>query len=323
MPEDEGFGDKMKQLSFDELTDQMMKLYRNSRYADALQIVEQNADRFPEHSARTTFWKMCLLSLCGRLDDVISVFSQGLDSGLWWADRQFTDSDLDAVRDVPEFQRLVAVSRERYRRAQKDIEPERTLLVPDAHLSTLPLLIALHGGGGNKTSNLAQWEVARQRGWLVLSPQSTHSIFPNAYWWADDLEQRLRDIQIHVDEIMQTHPINATRIVTSGISQGSGMAIYTALSGKIPVRGFISVATGWADTNSIEAIAGRTRNVRGYFVVGEKDHTLQSAREIQKILRDKEIPFEEEFHQDVGHEFPPDFEKSFDKAIDFIFKEHE
>jgi hypothetical protein len=95
------FGDKMKQPSFDELTDQMMKLYREGKYAAALQIVEQNADRFPEHSARTTFWKMCLLSLCGRSSDVISVFQKGLDAGLWWAESQFRDTDLDAVRDLP------------------------------------------------------------------------------------------------------------------------------------------------------------------------------------------------------------------------------
>ena len=54
-PEIEVFGDKMKQLSFDELTDQMMNLYRESKYADALKIVEQNADRFPEHLAPQPF----------------------------------------------------------------------------------------------------------------------------------------------------------------------------------------------------------------------------------------------------------------------------
>ena len=313
----------MKQLSFDELTDQMMNLYRERKYADAFQIVEQNADHFPEQSARTTFWKMCLLSLCGRADDVMSVFQQGLDSGLWWAERQFQDTDLNAVRDLPEFQRLVDVSLEKYRQAQRSIRPERALMMPDVYESTLPLLIALHGGGGNKESNLEEWDVARQRGWLVLSPQSTHSIFPNAYWWADDLEQRIRDIQIHFEEILQNYPIDLARIVTVGISQGSGMAIYTALSGKIPARGFISVAIGWPGFSGFAALAAQAGNVRGYFVIGEKDHTMQSAREIQTILRNHKFDFAEEVHPDLGHEFPTDFGTSFDKAIDFIFKEHE
>lgn len=234
------------------------------------------------------------------------------------------DTDLDAVRNLPEFKRMVQVSVEKYHEAQQHIQPERTLLVPDSNESALPLLIALHGGGGNKDWNLNEWEVARQRGWLVLFPQSTHAIFPNAYWWADDLEQRLQDIHMHVDEIRQSYPIDANRILIGGISQGSGMAIYAALSGKTPARGFISVAVGWPDpTKNIGTLAALKRDVRGYFVIGEKDHTLQSAKDIQAILRDHDIPFEQEVYPDLGHEFPADFQTSFDHAIDFILKEHE
>jgi hypothetical protein len=50
---------------------------------------------------------------------------------------------------------------------------------------------------------------------------------------------------------------------------------------------------------------------------------LQSTREIQKILRDNNVLFEEEAYPDLGHEWPPDLEKTFDTAIDYIFKERE
>jgi hypothetical protein len=63
--------------------------------------------------------------------------------------------------------------------------------------------------------------------------------------------------------------------------------------------------------------------VRGYFMTGVKDHTLNKIREIQKILEENDVPFAEELRSDLGHEFPPDFEKAFDEAIDFIFKENE
>jgi predicted esterase len=310
-------------MTFQELTDEMMHLYAQGNYAGALELVEQNAGFFPEHTGRTTFWKMCFLSLCGRAQDVISVFQHGLDVGLWWAERQFADSDLDTVRDLPEFKRLMNTSLERYRQAQKRIKPERALLEPDTHESTLPLLIALHGGGGNKESNLKEWDIARRRGWLVLSPQATHSIFPNAYWWGDDLEQRLGDIQTHFEDVLQQYPVDTNRVVTAGFSQGSGMAIYTALSRKIPVHGFISIAIGWQDTRTIADVADYASAVRGYFVIGEKDRFLQSAREIQKILRVNNVPFDEEVYPDLGHEWPPDLEKSFDRAIDFIFTERE
>ena len=323
-PEVEVFGDKMKQLSFDELTDQMMNLYRESKYADALQIVEQNADHFPEQVARTTFWKMCLLSLCGRSNDVISVFQKGLDAGLWWAESQFRDTDLDAVRDLPQFKRLAAISQEKYQEARTHIERDQTVLLPEASVSDLyPLLIALHGGAGNKDSNLEYWKIARQKGWLVLSPQSTQPLYSGSYSWIEP-EQALADLVFYIEQILKDHPIDAQRVVIAGFSQGSGMAIYAALSGKINARGFIGIGTYWADPESLgplAQLARQTKAIRGYFVVGEKDQTLNKTREIQKVLDENNIQFGEEVHPDLAHEFPSDFEKSFDKAIDFIFTE--
>src|SRR5215813_6752314 len=91
---------RMEQITFQELTDELMRLYPEGKYTQALEVVERYADRFPEQVARTTFWRMCLLSLCGRTQEVISVFRQGLDSGLWWTESQFIDTDLDNARDL-------------------------------------------------------------------------------------------------------------------------------------------------------------------------------------------------------------------------------
>jgi predicted esterase len=151
-------------------------------------------------------------------------------------------------------------------------------------------------------------------------PTGGRRIWKNA---STNLEKRLHDIQIHFEEIMKTYPIDTSRVVTSGISQGSGMAVYTALSGRFPIRGFISIAVGWEDINGIADLAAHAGDVRGYFVIGEKDRTLQSARDIQKILRDNNVAFDEEVYPDLGHEWPPDLEKTFDTAIDYIFKERE
>ena len=311
----------MNQLSFDELTDQMTNLYRESRYADALEIVEQNAGRFPEHSARTTFWKMCLLSLCGRSNDVVSVFQKGLDAGLWWSHIRFQDPDLNAVRDLAEFKRLMAISLEKYQEARTHTERDQVILLPGAPESgSYPLLIALHGGGGKKESNLEYWEVARQKGWLVLSPQSTQPVDPGAYCW-DDSEQGLADILFYFEEVSKEYPIDPQRVVIAGFSQGSGMAIYAALGEIVNACGFLAIGTYLADPSSLRPLAKQAKSVRGYFITGEQDRFLDRIREIQKILKQNNIPFTEESYSDLGHEFPPHFGSSFDKAIDFIFKE--
>jgi predicted esterase len=314
--------DVMTEMTFRELTDELVRLYNQHDYVGALALVDGKVDLFPENVARTTFWRMCLLGLCNRPDDVISVFQQGLDNGLWWGEDQFRDSDLDAVRDLPEFKVLVQASNEKCIDAQAQIGHDRAVLVPDDVAGELPLLIFLHGRSGDKNYNLEYWDVARQRGWLVLSPQSRQAIFPGAYCW-DKTEQGLQDVLFHLEEIVKMYKVDPKRVVMAGFSQGSGLAIYAALSGKVGARGFIGVGTFLAKPDSLIPLASQSQSMRGYFVTGEKDHTLDKAKAIQNILKDNNIQFGEEVHPDLGHAFPSDFEKSFDKAIDFIFKEQE
>ena len=310
----------MESITFRELTDQMVALYHQNKMEEVLHLVEEHRDAFPEQSARLVFWHMCLLSLTGRSTGVLSVFQQGLDSGLWWQAELFNDPDLNAVRDLPEFQRLMAVSQERYNEARKHIKREYAVLEPEPPAAGLyPLLITLHGRNGNKDVDLRQWELARQRGWLVLSCQSTQPVFEGAYHW-DNPAVGLDDLSYYYEQISQKYRVDPQRLLIAGFSQGSGMAIYTALKGPLPVGGFIGVGTWWADPHDL---TGERMNVRGYFITGEKDHTLDRAREIQEVLRKNDVEFAEEVHAGLGHEFSHDFGTSFDKAIEFIFMEKE
>lgn len=298
-----------------------MRLYEAGIFSEALDRVNSAAPNFPEHSARTTFWKMCLLSLEGRPDDALAAFRQGLADGLWWAESQFADADLDPLRELPEFKELVNESAQRWDKERKHTRRERTLLMPDEpHADVYPLLVVLHGRNGNKDSGLSQWEIAHRRGWLVLSPQSTQPLFSNSYCW-DDPKQGIQDILFHFEDILRMYPIDRQRIIIGGFSQGSGMAIYAALSGKLPVRGFIANATWWPDVEALGALASNVKDVQGYFVTGEKDHTLERTREIQSMLKSHGIPFVEEVHPNLGHEFPSDFETSLGRALEFIYKE--
>lgn len=307
--------------SFNQLTKDLITLYEAGNYVSALDLVEKNVSRFPDMLARTTFWKMCLLSIDGRLDEALSTFQQGLEDGHYWAETEFLDTDLDPLRKIPEFNELVAKSKQRLEQESKKIKRDHNLLVPEVPGNdSYPLLIALHGGAGTKDSYLEHWEIARQKGWLVLSPQSSQPRYPGAYCWADG-EQGVTDLEYYVEKISKEYKIDSQCIVTAGFSQGSGMAIYSALSEKINVRGFISIGTYWADPESFTPMAKRTKNVRGYFVTGERDNFLKGIRKIQEILQDNNIQFAEEYYSDLGHEFPADFEKTFTQALDFILEE--
>lgn len=307
--------------AFNKLRSDMVDLYRAGDYTTARELVQANEKSFPEMSARITFWKMCLFSLEGHLDKAISTFRSGLNDGLWWAESQLNDTDLDPIQELPEFKKLVVESVQRWEQERKKIKPEHVLILPDASRSdAYPLLIALHGRNGNKESNLEYWEIAKNEGWAILSPQSTQPLFPDSYCW-DDPMTGVQDILFHLENALDTHKIDMERIVIGGFSQGSGMAIYTALHQEVGIRGFIGVGTAWNDLDSIDFLAKSVEMLRCYFISGKNDFTLERSREIQAVLEVNGIACKEEFHPELGHEFPADFGKSFTRAVDFIFRE--
>ena len=228
---------------FNKLRSNMMDLYEAGDYTAARELVQANEKAFPDMAARIIFWKMCLFSLEGHLDEAISTLRNGLNDGLWWVKSQFNDADLDPLRDLPEFKKLVAKSIQRWEKERTQIKPEHVLILPDLPRSaTYPLLIALHGRSGNKESNLAYWEIAKHEGWAILSPQSTQPLFPGSYCW-DDSFTGVQDILFHLKNTLDAYKIDHERNVIGGFSQGSGMAIYAALHQEIGIRGFIGVGT--------------------------------------------------------------------------------
>jgi predicted esterase len=126
-------------------------------------------------------------------------------------------------------------------------------------------------------------------------------------------------ILFHLDQVRRNYRIDAQRIVVAGMSQGGGLAALAGLSPKIQAAGSISVATWWENTASFDQAAKRGKISRAYFVTGLKDQSLERSREIQAVLKDHHIPVEEEVHLFLGHDFPPDFDKSLENAFKFIF----
>ncbi len=303
------------QEDFSVFAKEMFEFYGAGQYGQALDLVEKRRPDYPEQTARVTFWRICLLSLCGRGDEALSVLAEGLDAGLWWHEAQFRDTDLDSIRDLPRFKELVTKSQERWKAETVGMKSDRTLLEPAAS-GPYPLLIALHGYSGNKNDNLAYWGLACKKGWLVLSVQSRQAAYTGAYFW--EAESGIEDILFHLGEIRRKYRIDGKRILVAGMSQGGGMAVLAGLSPKIDAAGSISVASAWADVEPFRAAAEKVRSRRCYFISGLKDQSLQRSREIQAVLKEKGIPVVEEVHPDLGHDFPPDFEKSLENALDYL-----
>ncbi len=153
--------------------------------------------------------------------------------------------------------------------------------------------------------------------------QTTNSFFQRynrgAYGW-DDSELAGKEILAHYDTLCARHPVNRQRLVIAGISQGGALAVHLALGRKLLVCGFLAVVPGNTVTDGLEALiqSAQGSRVKGYMVAGGKDFRYKMFKQIHALFLQRGIPCEMENHPELGHEFPPDFEKSLEKALNFL-----
>ncbi|MBA4380556.1 MAG: hypothetical protein C0393_07785, partial [Anaerolinea sp.] len=105
-----------------------------------------------------------------------------------------------------------------------------------------------------------------------------------------------------------------------GFSQGAALAIRLVLNGSLSSRGFLSITPGMIDRELLTAWADTARDhvVRGYLVAGGKDRRYEFFKQICEMLPMHNVPCRMEDHPELGHEFPPDFEKSLEKALKIL-----
>jgi predicted esterase len=299
--------------------EEMFKLYTAGRYTEALTATERLAAGFPEQAAFTDFWRICLLSISGDATGALTAMQKSLAKGMWWSEKDLRDeTDLAPLQGDPQFERMTALCKERHTAAQANAKAELILLGPEGK-GPHPLLIALHGRGSRPDQDLDHWEPAIAQGWLLALPQSSQLSSPDRYVW-DDLQKAVAEIVGHFESLVKRHDVDADRVILGGFSQGAALAIQMALRNDLSVRGFLSVAPGRLAAEQLEAFAesAAKRGLRGCLIVGGHDPRYEVFKGTHNVLLKHGLPCMLEDHPDIGHEFPPDFAKSLEKALAFL-----
>ena len=320
----------MKDLTFSDLHTQLMHLYQNGEYAQALDLATRAASQFPAEALRTCYWRVCMASLLDETALALQALEEALASGLWYAEAQLRqDPDLQSLQGLPEFEHMVEVCRKREAEAQAQAAPALITLQPESGCQPgsqpCPLLLALHGNKRTAEVTVGFWRSAVSEGWLLALPQSSQVRGPDGYVW-NDRDRAVREIQEHYDTLCQQYAIDSDRVVLAGFSLGGELAIWLAMSGTIEARGFIAVGPGGPYMNEPDKWApliedSQGRGLRGYLVVGEQDvFCYEGAQALAALLKSRDIPCELEVHPNLGHDFPPEFQQSLTRALEFVLQ---
>jgi predicted esterase len=320
----------MNDLTFSELHTQLYQLYQSGEYAKALDLATRAASQFPAEGVRTYYWRVCMASLVNEMALALQLLEEALESGFWYAQTQLReDPDLQPLQGLPEFERMVEICRKRQAEAQAQAAPALITLEAEgqcqAGLQPCPLLLALHGNNGTAEDSVGFWRPAVSNGWLLALPQSSQVRSPDGYAW-NDRDWAVREIQEHYATLCEQYAVDRDRVVAAGFSLGGELAIWLALSGTIEARGFIAVGPGGPYMSELDKWiplieASQGRGLRGYLVVGEQDvFCYEGTQSLAALLKSGDIPCELEVHPNLGHDFPPEFQQSLTRALEFVLQ---
>jgi dienelactone hydrolase len=301
----------MNGLTFPEIRDTAFRLYEQKAYAEALELMTQAAQRFPEEASAIYYWRMCLTARLNDVPGALKLFEEALTAGYWYAaDLLRSDPDLAPVNNNPDFGRMLMVCRERAAEAQATAKPERIVLMPDTQAEPFPLLIALHGNNANAKLHQNLWSPAVKRGWLVALPQSSQASGPDRYVW-NDQDWAKKEIQAHFADICQAYSINPKRVVLGGFSMGAETALRLALSGALPAQAVVAVAQGGPLTQQPDqwlSVLKADHKPYCYLIAGDQDRACAGTRSLAELLKEHGIPHTLDIYSGMSHTFPSDFE---------------
>src|SRR2546428_6206637 len=229
--------------TFDRYQTEVFRLYLEKKYADSLKVASEAAKRFPDKTARTTFWIGWLNDMRGRLDQALEALDEGLRKGAWWHEDTLSDADLDRIRRTQEYDGIKKECQDRKSASAKLAKPD--LLVMEPRISgreSWPVLVVLHQRGGdspNQTSR--EWSSVLQRGVGLAVPWSSQVYDPDRRCW-DNLEIAEEDVMWMYSQLSKHKGVDLEKVVFGGFSQGAAVAIYVSLKKILTCNGFVAVA---------------------------------------------------------------------------------
>lgn len=314
----------MSERTIGVIEQEFYKLYSTGDYRAGYDLVTREADRFPTWAQANVYnWRYCAACLMGEPALALRLLEEALAAGYWYDEAGLrSDPDLAAINGLPEFERLIALAAQHRNEAMARAKPQLKVNVPEQSAPRYPLLLALHGNNSNLADSERYWRSAAEQGWLLALPQSSQVMGEHTFGW-NDRDWAVREIEQHVAAVQQQYPIDQERFIVAGFSMGGGLAATLALSGQLPVRGFIGVGPFLVSADSVMPLleAPRTRQLRAYLLASERDaHCYSVAQKLAALLPAHGIACQIELHPDLGHDFPDEFERGIAKGLEFILR---
>ncbi len=296
-------------MDFAAVRDIVFESHGRGDYEAGLQAIEGYQASSEDELVDLAFWKVCLFSRLGRPEEACSVFATSLDRGYWWSEEVLFDADLDNLRSMPEWVRLVRVSAgeathaRRVRRDPIDVRPANQVRTT---------LVLLHGRAERPQTMIDRCASAAEDDLRVLALHGPEPYASNRFGWpVEDCEQSVIDQLDSAGEVVTP--------ILVGFSQGAGLAGWLAWSGRVSARGVILVAPA-LNIRGFPIPSSVLKPIPTYIEVGTNDWALGDTRRAAEGLSISGAPVRLEERAGVDHEWPPNSGEWLPQALNWVME---
>lgn len=279
----------------------------------------------------TNYNVACMYSLVDKKDESFRYLARSIELGGFSQDMVAqieNDSDFDNVRDDPRYKEMIEKAKkgspQRASREQgRAVDAEYKITLPPNHnkSSKAPLIVAMHGYGGNMEETIDAWkDAAAEVGAILLTPQGGFRLDNNAYHWGRGIDAIEENVLDAIDDVVEDYNVDTSKVVIAGFSQGGWASWLLAVRNPDIFRGAIPVAGRFVGVSPESLEDEELEKLRVFVMVGADDQELIIDDNRQAVKRFNEIGAKAELHlyDNVAHAFPDNATEEQVKALKFV-----
>ena len=302
------------------------RLYGTGDLAAAFKLLDETWPGLPGETMHPRMqdpllYKAYLLSQLDRAEEAIeavrALHRSGYSCSLTW-------SGFDSIRSLDGYDEVERENTRLVEEERKLAKLEYRVHLPDGYdvNRAYPLVLALHGDGGNMTKMQTYWpsRPMLERGYIVVYVQSSQLVHTNNFAWLPDPEIAWTDVRVCHEQVCRQHKIDASSLILAGFSGGAITSVDLAFGEALPITAFIALSPEIKPEHFTEEAVTRAveRGVRGVFIEGELVWPLDDEQEMETAMRNAGLPIKLILNEGYGHAAPPDFDVKLNQALDFV-----
>lgn len=297
------------------------RAYARGDWAAAARAAELWAERAPGDPT-AAYNAACAHALAGAEAAALDALRRAGEAGFAGVRSIDEDPDLASIRGAAGFAEATAGIRANRARMFAEFQDaaERaqilTILPPGAAAGPRPLIVVLHGYGGEARTNAEKFRRAAAGSGAILAAPNALRPGPGGrgFSWTFRDEAEWWVLRV-VERVAAKHRIDPQRVILAGFSQGASAALTVGLAHPDRFAGLLAIA-GHYDAHLMPPPP--EGGPRVYLLAGARDPAVQTFREARVNLEAAGLDVRLRVIAGLGHAYPQRSEAELAEALEFL-----